>query len=377
MGPGLEDLLGELYAAAVDPDRWERFLELLMERLGGPCAVFLDLPGTPRGGVSYDVGFRSEPGYSYNAEMRPQNPFVEALRDAPVGKVIHADAVLRREALETTAFFDNVFLAEGLAEHTPMIVVLARDEDGPTAGLAAFTSTPQPSAEAAKLLEQLTPHLRRARDVHVDRARANAATRALLAALDRLLLGVLLLDEDGRVIFSNRSGAELVASQGNLHIDKGQLSVADEDHDEALQELIARATRTGESWGDPAGEGALAIGEGRRRVDLLVTALRRRQADRALGAEAAAAVFIGGAQQFSEGPAHVLEHLYSLTPSEARLARLLAMDRSVEQASEELGIKTTSARTVLKRIFAKTNTSRQASLVRLLVAGPAQLRRDD
>ena len=60
--------------------------------------------------------------------------------------------------------------------------------------------------------------------------------------------------------------------------------------------------------------------------------------------------------------------------SEARLARLLADGLSLEQAAEMQGTKISTARSRLKHIFTKTGTNRQASLVRLILTGPAQIR---
>jgi DNA-binding CsgD family transcriptional regulator len=67
---------------------------------------------------------------------------------------------------------------------------------------------------------------------------------------------------------------------------------------------------------------------------------------------------------------------YGLTAQEGRLAALLVGDFTLAQAAEQLGITQSTARTVLKRVLAKTGTHRQTSLVRLLLAGPAQIRSD-
>lgn len=373
----LKRLLDRLYDAAVVPAHWPAFLESLSDRLGGgPCALFLDLPGSPRHGLSYDVRFRAQFSVDYNEHLRLLNPFLVPLASAPVGAVIRSSAVLSWEEVERTEFFEAMVQPEGLVNHAALIVILHRDSEGPTAALAAFVEGAEPTAEEIALFEALVPHLRRAREIHVGRARANAATGALLCALDRLLLGVLLLDEDGHVIFSNRSAEELIRASESLVLGDGQLWARDPAVDENLQKLLLRAARSGSGWEAPLPDEALSIRGESVGVDLLLAGLRSRSQERELGAEAAAAIFVGGSHQLCEGETELLERLYSLTPAEARLARLLAADRSLEEAADELGIKTSSARTVLKRVFAKTHTSRQASLVRLLTAGPAQLRSD-
>lgn len=46
------------------------------------------------------------------------------------------------------------------------------------------------------------------------------------------------------------------------------------------------------------------------------------------------------------------------------------MGERLDHAAEQLGIRVGTARNHLKSIFAKTGTSRQAQLVRLLLSGP-------
>ena len=70
-----------------------------------------------------------------------------------------------------------------------------------------------------------------------------------------------------------------------------------------------------------------------------------------------------------------LRRLYGLSQGEARVAAALARGHSLEEAARTLRLSINNARAHLKRVFAKTRVSRQAELVRLLLLGPAQLRR--
>jgi DNA-binding CsgD family transcriptional regulator len=63
--------------------------------------------------------------------------------------------------------------------------------------------------------------------------------------------------------------------------------------------------------------------------------------------------------------------LHGLTPAEARLAAALVRGFSLEEAAAELVISRNTARTHLKRVFAKTGTCRQGELISLLLSGPA------
>ena len=68
----------------------------------------------------------------------------------------------------------------------------------------------------------------------------------------------------------------------------------------------------------------------------------------------------------------MLHGLFDLTPAEARVARGLAAGMSVEEISLKGAISRETVRTQLKGVMAKTATTRQADLVRLL-AGASPL----
>ena len=90
----------------------------------------------------------------------------------------------------------------------------------------------------------------------------------------------------------------------------------------------------------------------------------------------AALVFMNDPEAVPELQEAQLSSLYGLTPAEARLAKLLAQDLSLAEASEELGVSQHTVRTHIKRIFSKTTTERQSGLIRVLLSGPAPISSD-
>lgn len=61
-----------------------------------------------------------------------------------------------------------------------------------------------------------------------------------------------------------------------------------------------------------------------------------------------------------------LERIFRLTPTEARLATMLANGATLAEAAGAQGVSVATVRTQLKAIFAKTHTHRQAELVMLI-----------
>jgi DNA-binding CsgD family transcriptional regulator len=81
-------------------------------------------------------------------------------------------------------------------------------------------------------------------------------------------------------------------------------------------------------------------------------------------------------------PVEMLDHYanwFDLTPTEARLAAMLAQGHSLEEYARNRAVTINAGRFLLKNIFAKTGVTRQAELVALLrdapdgwLAGPPQ-----
>ncbi|WP_192247333.1 helix-turn-helix transcriptional regulator [Mesorhizobium silamurunense] len=66
-----------------------------------------------------------------------------------------------------------------------------------------------------------------------------------------------------------------------------------------------------------------------------------------------------------------LRNLYRLTPAEAAVAMAIARGEGLQAVADQLDISLTTARTHLQHVFEKTETRRQAELVRIIAAsGP-------
>lgn len=93
-----------------------------------------------------------------------------------------------------------------------------------------------------------------------------------------------------------------------------------------------------------------------------------------LGASTAvAAVFVGDPEERVEPDAETIRRLHGLTRAETGLVLALLAGSSLGEAAESLSISANTARTHLKRVFAKMGVKRQSELIRTLVTGPAQI----
>ena len=180
---------------------------------------------------------------------------------------------------------------------------------------------------------------------------------ALYAAFDLITLGVFIVTPDGEVQRHNPSADRLMAVPGSLSIHEGRLQAWSASDTRALRAAIAEV----------AGQRCYrAVSVHLRDGSMLPLVVH--------GLGPVAGVFVTNPVEEIASPPEVLMGLYGLTYSEARLASMLAMGRSLEEASHELRASRHTLRSHLRRIFDKTQTSRQGALVHLLLRGPAQFR---
>lgn len=71
-----------------------------------------------------------------------------------------------------------------------------------------------------------------------------------------------------------------------------------------------------------------------------------------------------------------MRHSFNLTPAEARLLSALVEGERLTDYAGRIGIKTTTAKTHLRGLFAKTGETRQADLIRRAISDPFRLRRE-
>jgi CRP-like cAMP-binding protein/DNA-binding CsgD family transcriptional regulator len=191
----------------------------------------------------------------------------------------------------------------------------------------------------------------------------------LREVLDRLPMGVVLVDSNKKILLINQS-AQRVTDQGNaLLMKRDEIHAVNRSDNRKLQELIGKVSGASIESARKSG-GALMVSRGSERsIPLLISPLRSREYSFENRA-AVAAIFISDPDLAIPEPQEVLRKLYGLTPMEARLSSELLQGRNVTQVAGGLNIKVNTVRSHLKSIFLKTGVNRQSDLIRILLTSP-------
>ena len=171
-------------------------------------------------------------------------------------------------------------------------------------------------------------------------------------------LGIFLLDQRRFVVHLNRAAEQIIQAEDGLYWKRGEL-VGARDAD------TSRLRRT--LWEGSGKLCALSRPSSHRPLVTRAVSIDAASADRLweIG-PTRTLLFVRDPNKTGHSDFELVATTLGLTRREATLAALLAQGRSVAEAADEIGITVGNARIHLKRIFSKTDTHRQAELVRLL-----------
>ena len=148
----------------------------------------------------------------------------------------------------------------------------------------------------------------------------------------------------------------------------GKLAAIEAAADQELKQTLVLAAGGDAAIGTKAVAVPLKARDGEHYVAhaLPLTSGKRRRAG--AGSAATAALFVRKATLDVPSPSETIARLYELTPTELRVLLAIVEVGGVPEIAEALGIGEGTVKTHLHRLFAKTDTTRQAELVKL-VAG--------
>ena len=364
----LLDLVLDVHRAALEPSLWPGLLDRLSDATNNDgITVFLaDKPGVPSAATcsSVDPGFRSAwSDYYWKIDPWCQ---IEDAGDRTGGLRLASDDFSASE-LAMSECYNDLWLARGFSDG--FSAMYQWSDVGNFSGVTGLRRSDRGeyTREDIVVLRALSGHLQQALAVDQTLRGVRRNTEHLSEALDHFPTGVIVLDERGQVIRTNRAADEILSARDGLSSSREGLRAAHPQQARQLARLIRDALQTSNGEGLETG-GALALERpsGGRALSVLVNPIGSIGASLA-DSQAGAIVFVSDQGKRRQLPTRTLSALWELTPAEARLTARLAAGLDLAEAANEMTVEVSTARQYLKRVFQKTGTHRQPELV-LLVA---------
>ncbi|MBA4220136.1 MAG: hypothetical protein C0458_05330 [Methylobacterium sp.] len=227
---------------------------------------------------------------------------------------------------------------------------------------------PFDAAEFA-LFERVAGVMRRVTLLHQQLGGVSIEREMARRALDELSLAVIIVDRAMQFAYANAAGDELLADPaGPLGLRGGRLWARAASEQSGLKDLVVKAS----DLIGARGQMLLRTGDAEGRdLSLCVTPL---SAAYALPGRANDVMIVARWFEPAGGGLAAARQMFDLTEAEAKLALGLASGLSLTEVAQQQGIRMTTARTHLARVFWKTGTRQQSQVAALLRAAELPLR---
>jgi DNA-binding CsgD family transcriptional regulator len=357
---GFSRLVSGIYAAALSPDLWLPTLEVLHRDLGGSGAGLMVATGPERSGAMVNP----DAATSYAEYYWRHDYVLSAVERGPVG-------VVRSEDELTGANGKSEFFADWVLPNELDDGLFVRLTSGPRTATVAVAAPKRwaafESSEPLKLLGQLVIHFQQALNAQDRLSALTNRTVEMAGALEQVGHGVVIVAGDHVAINLNCAAERIFRADDGLVLHVGRIVARSASTDQELHTAIQDAL-----IGDSSGvrEGRLltcARPSGKRPYVIQVLPSYRGSADEPFG-QPMSLILIIDPEDEPEPDITLLRRLYRLTDAEATVALQVMHGVELKEISERLSISLTTTRTHLQHVFVKTDTHRQAELVRLLLA---------
>lgn len=227
-------------------------------------------------------------------------------------------------------------------------------------------------SEQLKALGLVAPHVFNMLRL-ADRLRAlQAADASFLAMIERAPSGVVLLDDQGRVVHVTRQAREALASADGLALTAGGLRAADPAAQRRVAAAVAAALGRDPRGMETEGEPVVVPRPSGSHYVLQVIALPRWRDDAELravigaGRDRAVMITLAEPSRAARPRQDTLRQAFGLTAAESGVALKVLEGVALRSIAADSGVGVATVRSHLLRVFAKTGVHRQAELVRLL-----------
>ncbi|WP_319448069.1 MULTISPECIES: helix-turn-helix transcriptional regulator [unclassified Mycobacterium] len=347
-----------IHAAATTPEHWIEAMTIIREALNSTSSGMIIADGCSRSIKS--ASLPPDAMQAYSDYYRNVDYVLDAVERGPVGLVRGGTALT---ALNARSEFNVDWMAPHKMDDG--LFVRLTDGDLPTCFLVAAPAGGDEFAtpDRVKLVSALIPHLQQA--LHTQKYISDLAVRASDAAeaVDGMRHAVFVVGPGAVIVHLNSAAEKLLASRNGPNVRAGSLCVAPSAAHAELRRSVGAALGLS-SANAKTGNSFLCqrLSAGRPYV-VHVTPFTARDH----GPPRALVVVIDPNDDPAPS-AELLRRLFGLTTAEAAVAQLVAGGHGLKPIADELALSVATVKTHLQRIFAKTDTHRQAELVRLLLA---------
>lgn len=369
-----DEIVGLIYNGPLEEIPWDQSLRWLQKKLGANHVTLIIRP--PTAGAAGMMIYTGTPVTNMEAAYQNYYFAFDPFIGLPEDRVVTVDEFVPSQDWLESPYYQQYM------KPIDVFHLLGADFRLPDGGEGRFRVTRPESAPAfteddKQICNILLRHFKQAMILHSHIGRVESVSKLYAETVNRLMVGAIIVDENGKILQSNHAAEEILESSDGIRRVGGNLEARYLPENRQLQRMIKAAVSLSVQ-SEPSISEAMSVTRpsGKCSLGVVVRSIPVNEWAES-GRRAAAAIFIRDPEAGSRAPYEVVRQLFNLTPSETALAMELVNGLSLDEAAEKLGVKRNTARAHLRAIFSKTGVTRQSELVRMLLNSVVSLGMSD
>jgi len=362
-------VIAMLYAAALDDKPWKESLDSmsgLFGAVGVSYEIFETVDNAPVF-VELSSGINGPSKQEYIDYYGAISPRVAYNVGKPTGFISYDSMILSESEMDRDEYYADFMGPMGLRYFLAAQVYTSASHQ------AVFAAHRTPSQghvgePEMELMRRLAPHLKQATDLKFRLAARRSDNRLILAGLDELGEGCVLIDAAGHILHLNSMARELISQGDGIDIVKGRLSFADESAKQRYRRALGGLVPDEEG-----GEADVSVRDfatrrrsGGRPYLISIRPIPRDNGFMPDTRRAAGMIFLRDPERFARLDADSLRQSYKLSEAEVNLALVLDAGSSLRDVAREREVSIATVRSQLYSLMSKLGVRRQVDLARLL-----------
>ena len=362
------DAIQEIYQAALQPERWHHALSAVMPLVNADAFHFMQYTTAQ---FSIELSLTSHPkGHegaiseyeSYYGRLDPRRHYFESV--APSTVFVCQDR-FSDDYVSRSEFYQDFLLPKG-NYRTIGAKVLSRPHRETVLGYLRSRDRGGFSKSDVRAGKRVLEHVSRACRLWADTEKVRADLAVGLSVSQHSAQGLIGLGASGQIVYVNPAAEELLRQRECLSNSSGQLTAPNFAMANVLRRAIKSAMETGVASN-------LIIPGVRSGSDMCILSIARLDSTTARSMKHSNVCILITAQMRNapvKTTGRALQDLFGLTRSELAVAIALAEGATPEEYAARAGIGIATVRSHIRWIYEKTQTNRQAELVRLVLRLP-------
>ncbi|QFS16810.1 helix-turn-helix transcriptional regulator [Acinetobacter indicus] len=366
-------IIGLIYDAAMDTRLWPQVIEAIVHYTNSKTAIFTALDQLS---PSYDfVHTYNIPQACIDAYQDERIKVIDMKLHAPLWQQIGVGDTIEQNlqsygqmpGTDEYIFYERCLEPTGIC-HIAAVLLDQGQHRWAVLGIHRVPDAQPYSPEEHEFLKRIGKHLRRALQIHRQINLIQQDNLSLYTVLDSLKTGIVLLDQNLCLSYSNPVAQKMLDQSSCLDLDihnRLKTNYAQQVRfDQLLESALLEDTTIQTEVG---GVLALSDGAGSQFMLTVVPFKKLRNMQHLQSAQHQIALFMTDKNQHYSLSRAYLQQCYQLSKREFDLCELLINGYKIEDIAEQCGITLSSVRTYFKNIYEKTQCCSQIELMHLLM----------